>query len=263
MSYLVWDVSPEIFRLGSLSIRWYGLLFALGFIIGYEIFQRIFKLEKRNPKDIDKLTVVMILSTVIGARLGHCFFYEPEYYLAHPIEILYVWKGGLASHGAAIAILLGIWYFVARYKDYSYLWILDRLVVTVALAGALIRLGNFFNSEILGVPTNVPWAIIFARVDNVPRHAVQLYESISYLIIFVYLSLIYLKYKDKLPSGRTFGAFLTLVFTARFILEYFKEQQTTLEAGMLLHMGQLLSIPFILIGLYLWLKSYRFKTFQK
>ena len=257
MSYFVWDISPEIFHIGSLSVRWYGLLFALGFIIGYEIFQRIFKIEKKNLKDIDKLTVVMILSTVIGARLGHCFFYEPEYYFANPIEILYVWKGGLASHGAAIAILLGIWYFVARNKQYTYLWILDRLVITVALAGALIRLGNFFNSEILGIPTNVPWAIIFAKVDEVPRHAVQLYESISYLLIFVYLSIVYIKNKQNLPAGRNLGAFLTLVFLARFVLEIYKEQQTSLEAGLPLHMGQLLSIPFILIGLYFWIKSYR------
>lgn len=257
MSYFVWDISPEIFHIGSLSVRWYGLLFALGFIIGYEIFQRIFKIEKKNLKDIDKLTIVMILSTVIGARLGHCFFYEPQYYLANPIEILYVWKGGLASHGAAIAILLGIWYFVARNKQYTYLWILDRLVITVALAGALIRLGNFFNSEILGIPTNVPWAIIFAKVDEIPRHAVQLYESISYLLIFVYLAIVYIKNKQNLPAGRNLGAFLTLVFFARFILEFYKEQQTPLEVGLPLHMGQLLSLPFILIGLYFWIKSYR------
>mgnify|MGYP001114187077 CR=1 FL=1 len=257
MSHFVWDISPEIIRVGSLSIRWYGLLFALGFIIGYEIFQRIFRLEHKNPKDIDKLTVIMILSTVIGARLGHCFFYEPEYYLSHPIEILYVWKGGLASHGAAIAILLGIWYFVARNKEYSYFWILDRLAITIALAGSLIRLGNFFNSEILGVPTDVPWAVVFAKVDEIPRHAVQLYESISYFIIFIYLSIIYLKYKQNLPAGRSFGAFLTLVFLARFILEFFKEQQTSLEANLPLHMGQLLSIPFIIIGLYFWIKSFR------
>lgn len=257
MNYFVWDASPEIFRLGSVAIRWYGLLFALGFVIGYEIFRWIFKIENRNQKDIDKLTIVMIISTVVGARLGHCFFYEPSYYLANPIEILYVWKGGLASHGAAIAILLGIWYFVARNKEYTLLWLLDRLVITVALAGALIRLGNFFNSEILGTPTDVPWAVIFAKVDNTPRHAVQLYESFSYFFIFIYLLFVYLKYKDKLPAGRNFGAFLTLVFAARFFLEFYKEQQTTLESFLPLHMGQLLSIPFVIVGLYFWIKSIR------
>ncbi len=257
MNYFVWDISPEIFRVGSLSVRWYGLLFALGFIVGYELFQWFFKIEKKNVKDIDKLTIVMILSTIIGARLGHCFFYEPQYYLSNPIEILYVWKGGLASHGAAIAILIGIWYFVSRNKQYKYLWILDRLVITVAFAGALIRLGNFFNSEILGIPTNVPWAIIFSSVDDIPRHAVQLYESISYFIIFLYLLIEYYRKKENSPTGRTFGAFLTLVFLARFILEFYKEQQTTLESGLPLHMGQLLSIPFILIGLFFWIKSYK------
>lgn len=260
MNYFVWNISPEIFQVGSISIRWYGLLFALGFIVGYELFQWIFKIEKKNVKDIDKLTVVMILSTVIGARLGHCFFYEPQYYLANPIEILYVWKGGLASHGAAIAILLGIWYFVARNNQYSYMWVLDRLVITIAFAGSLIRLGNFFNSEILGIPTNVPWAIIFANVDDIPRHAVQLYESISYMLIFFYLLIVYLRNKENLHSGRIFGAFLTLVFLARFILEFYKEQQTNLEAALPLHMGQLLSIPFVLIGLFFWIKSYRPKS---
>ncbi len=260
MSYFVWDISPEILQIGSISIRWYGLLFALGFIIGYEISQWMFKIEKRNIKDIDKLTVIIILSTVIGARLGHCFFYEPQYYLANPIEILYVWKGGLASHGAAIAILLGIWYFVSRNRQYKFMWIMDRLVITVAFAGSLIRLGNFFNSEILGIPSNVPWAIIFANVDEIPRHAVQLYESIAYLLIFIYLLLIYFRHKENLPSGRTFGAFLTLVFLARFFLEFYKEQQTSLEASLPLHMGQLLSIPFLLTGLYFWIRSYRLKS---
>jgi len=260
MSYFVWDVSPEILQIGSISIRWYGLLFALGFIVGYELIQWMFKIEKRNIKDIDKLTVVMILSTVIGARLGHCFFYEPQYYLANPIEILYVWKGGLASHGAAIAILLGIWYFVSRNKQYNFMWIMDRLVITVAFAGSLIRLGNFFNSEILGIPSNVPWAIIFANVDDIPRHAVQLYESISYMLIFLFLLIIYLRHKENLPSGSTFGAFLTLVFLARFFLEFYKEQQTNLEASLPLHMGQLLSIPFLLTGLYFWIRSNRAKS---
>lgn len=260
MSYFVWDVSPEILQIGSISIRWYGLLFALGFIIGYEITQWMFKIEKRNIKDIDKLTLIIILSTVIGARLGHCFFYEPQYYLANPMEILYVWKGGLASHGAAIAILLGIWYFVSRNKQYKFMWMMDRLVITVAFAGSLIRLGNFFNSEILGIPSNVPWAIIFANVDDIPRHAVQLYESVAYLLIFIYLLIIYIRHKENLPSGRTFGVFLTLVFLARFILEFYKEQQTSLEAGLPLHMGQLLSIPFILTGLYFWIISHRVKS---
>ncbi|MGB9701960.1 MAG: prolipoprotein diacylglyceryl transferase [Candidatus Kapaibacteriota bacterium] len=259
MNYFVWDASPVLLNLGPVAIRWYGLLFALGFIIGYEIFSWIYKIEGKKQKDLDNFTVVMILSTVIGARLGHCFFYEPAYYLSHPAEIIAVWKGGLASHGAAIGILLGIWIYTRYKKDYQFLWILDRLVIAVALAGSLIRLGNFFNSEILGMPSNVPWAVIFAKVDMVPRHPAQLYESISYLIIFLVLIFIYKKYKQNVPEGRLFGIFLTFVFGARFVIEYFKERQSDLELNMFLHLGQLLSIPFIIAGVYFWYRSYKIK----
>ncbi len=257
MNYFVWNASPILVNIGPLSIRWYGLLFALGFIIGYEIFTWIYKVEGKNQKDIDSLTVVMVISTVVGARLGHCLFYEPNYYLSHPVEILEVWKGGLASHGAAIGILLGIWIYSRYKREYSMMWILDRLVIAVALAAILIRLGNFFNSEILGHPASVPWAIIFARVDKIPRHPAQLYESVSYLIIFIILFFTYKKYKVDLPTGRLFGIFLTLVFVARFIIEYFKQNQSELEQNMALHIGQYLSIPFILIGIYYWVKSYK------
>jgi prolipoprotein diacylglyceryl transferase len=256
MEHFVWDISPEIFRVGPLAVRWYGLLFALGFIIGYELFQWFFKIEKKNIKDIDKLTIVMIIATVVGARLGHCFFYEPQYYLANPIEILMIWKGGLASHGAAIGILLGIWIFVLQNKQYKMMWILDRLVIAIALSGALIRLGNFFNSEILGLASDSSFAIIFASIDQTPRHPVQLYEAFSYLLIFAYLLFVYNRHRIQLPAGRLFGAFLTLVFSARFVLEYFKEFQTSLENDMILRMGQVLSIPFVLVGLYFWIKSY-------
>lgn len=264
MNYFIWDVSPEIFHIGNISIRWYGLLFALGFIIGYEIMTYIFKVEKRKQKDIESLTVVMVLSTVIGARLGHCFFYEPAYYLSHPIEILQVWKGGLASHGAAIGILFGLWLFVhKRKKEYTYLWILDRIVITVALAGAFIRFGNFFNSEILGSHANVPWAIIFKREvlshgeELMPRHPAQLYEAFSYVIIFIILIYTYLKKKAAIEEGKLFGMFLTLVFGARFVIEFFKERQSDMEINLFLHIGQLLSIPFIIVGIYYWYRAYK------
>lgn len=257
MDYFVWNVSPEIFHIGGLSIRWYGLLFALGFIIGYEIMVYIFKLEKKKVRDIDALTLYMVISTVVGARLGHCFFYEPEYYLANPLEILQPWHGGLASHGAAVGILLGMWLFVSKHKDYSFLWLLDRLVITVALAGTLIRIGNFFNSEILGSPADLPWAVVFQKVDMIPRHPAQLYEAISYLCIFIFLFWIYLKHKAKLPQGRLFGYFITLIFGARFIIEFFKETQSKIETGWTLHIGQWLSIPFVLIGFYFIYKSYK------
>lgn len=255
MSYIVWDASPVLFSIGNLSIRWYGLLFALGFIVGYEIVSWMYKNERKPQKDIENLTIVMILATIIGARLGHCFFYEPAYYLANPLEIFAVWKGGLASHGAAIGILLGLWLYTLAKKDVNYLWLLDRIVVPVALAGCFIRLGNFFNSEILGNPSNVPWAIVFARVDDIPRHPVQLYESISYLIIFFILFFTYKNKKAKTPRGLLFGMFLVFIFTARFLLEFFKAEQTYLEASLTLNMGQILSIPFIIAGIYFWITS--------
>ena len=255
MSYFVWNASPVLFSIGGLSIRWYGLLFALGFIIGYEIVSWMYKQEHKPQKDIENLTIVMILATIIGARLGHCFFYEPAYYLSHPFEIIAVWKGGLASHGAAIGILLGLWLYTLAKKNVNYLWLLDRIVVPVALAGCFIRLGNFFNSEILGNPANVPWAIIFVRVDDIPRHPVQLYESISYLIIFIILFFTYKKKKAQTPRGLLFGMFLVLVFSVRFILEFFKAQQTYLEESLTLNMGQILSIPFIIVGIYFWISA--------
>ncbi|HRS01182.1 MAG TPA: prolipoprotein diacylglyceryl transferase [Bacteroidota bacterium] len=255
MSHIIWNASPVIFSIGNLSIRWYGLLFALGFIVGYEIVSWMYKNENKPQKDLENLTIVMILATVIGARLGHCFFYEPAYYLAHPIEILEVWKGGLASHGAAIGILVGLWLYTLVRKDVNYLWLLDRIVVPVALAGCFIRLGNFFNSEILGTPSNVPWAIIFARVDDIPRHPVQLYESISYLIIFFILLFTYKKRKSLTPRGLLFGIFLVLIFSARFILEFFKIKQSYLEENLALNMGQILSIPFIIAGIYFWITA--------
>lgn len=260
MSYIVWNASPIIFSIGGVSIRWYGLLFALGFIVGYEIISWMYKKENKPQKDLDNLTIVMILATVIGARLGHCFFYEPAYYLSHPLEIVAVWKGGLASHGAAIGILLGLWLYTLAKKDVNYLWLLDRIVVPVALAGSFIRIGNFFNSEILGIQASVPWAIIFERIDNIPRHPVQLYESIAYLIIFFILYFTYNKKKSQTPRGLLFGMFLALIFGARFFLEFFKEQQTYLEQSLSLNMGQILSIPFVLVGIYFWVTASRRKV---
>jgi prolipoprotein diacylglyceryl transferase len=260
LNFIEWSVDPEIFRIGSFAIRWYGLLFAMSFIAGYYIMSRIFKNEGIPIKILDQLATYMLISTIVGARLGHCLFYEPEYYLSNPINILKVWEGGLASHGAAIGILLGLYLFSRKNKK-SYLWTVDRIIITIALAGFFIRTGNLFNSEIYGHPTNVPWAFIFTQDDDIPRHPTQLYEGLSYLVIFIYLFMYYWKKKGKIKDGYLFSMFLILVFSARFIIEFFKEPQVGFENNMVLNMGQLLSIPFVLlgIGLLIWSKRKKIK----
>ena len=251
-----WDMNPEIFRIGNFAIRWYGLLFASGFFFGYLIFLRFFKKEGLSVELLDKLTIYMALGTVIGARLGHCLFYEPGYYLNNPVEILKIWQGGLASHGAAIGILLALWLFIRKHKK-SFLWILDRIVVVVALAGAFIRLGNLMNSEIYGIETSLPWGFVFIRnLEVVPKHPTQIYEALTYLLVFLLLLWIYYKTDGKPRRGVLFSLFVILVFGMRFMIEFIKEDQVAFEAGMALNMGQWLSIPFILLGiLILWLYS--------
>ncbi|PTX19383.1 prolipoprotein diacylglyceryl transferase [Pontibacter mucosus] len=251
LNYITWNVDPEIFHIGPLSIRWYGLLFALGFIIGQRILSKIYVAEGRTEGDVDIITIYMIVGTVVGARLGHTLFYSPEYYLSNPIEILKIWEGGLASHGATIGILLALWMFSRKYK-FDYMWVLDRIVIVVALGGALIRLGNLMNSEIFGHPTNLPWGFIFVRQNeysHVPRHPTQLYESLSVFLLFVLLYWLWKKYKEALPKGLLFGIFVTALFTFRFLVEFLKEDQVAKEATMALNIGQQLSIPLIIAGL--------------
>ncbi|MBI5731108.1 MAG: prolipoprotein diacylglyceryl transferase [Ignavibacteriales bacterium] len=245
-----WDVSPDIFSIGPITIRWYGLLFAMSFVVGYQIMMIIFKRENRSEHDLNDLVWYMILGTVLGARLGHCLFYNPDYYLSHPLEILQIWKGGLASHGAAIGILIAIYLYVRRKKEMSFLWVIDRIVITVALSGFFIRMGNLFNSEIIGKPTNGNWGFVFVSVDNIPRHPAQLYEAIAYLLIFIFLLSFYFRVKGRFKNGLLFGMFLVSVFGFRFFVEFFKENQSLFEQNLFLNMGQLLSIPFVIIGIY-------------
>lgn len=256
-TFIEWSVSPEIFHIGPVSIRWYGFLFAMAFIAGYFIMNRIFDKEHKPKTDLEQLAVYMIFGTIIGARLGHCLFYNPIYYLSNPIEILKVWEGGLASHGAAIGILISQYIFSKKYKNYDLLWILDRIVIVVALGGSFIRLGNLFNSEIIGRPADVSWAFIFTSVDDLPRHPTQLYESIAYLLIFIALWMIYQKGNFKNKKGFLFGLFLVLVFTFRFFIEFLKENQSSFEAEMVLNMGQLLSMPFVIAGIIFIARSLR------
>lgn len=260
---IYWDISPEIFSLGPFSIRWYGLLFALSFIVGFQIMKWIFAKEKKSENDLNDLVMYMIVGTVAGARLGHCLFYNPAYYLAHPFEILQIWHGGLASHGAAVGIILALYFYSKKHKDQAYLWIFDRVVITVALAGFFIRMGNLFNSEIIGMPTDVPWSFIFASVDKYPRHPAQLYEAIAYLIIFISLFYYYKSRNGKTKNGFIFGVFLISVFLFRFLVEFIKEDQTYFEKDLPLNMGQLLSIPLIIAGIILITRASRFKTSEK
>jgi phosphatidylglycerol:prolipoprotein diacylglycerol transferase len=248
-----WNVSPDIFSIGPFTLRWYSLMFIFSFLSGYFITQKILRQEKKPDSYLDQLFIYVFVGTIAGARLGHCLFYDPVYYLSHPLEILMVWKGGLASHGAAIGILISLYLFARNKRDVTFLWTVDRVVIVVALAGFFIRLGNLFNSEIVGSPTDVPWAFFFPRYesDPVPRHPTQLYESIAYLIIFFILYRIYQRKREKTESGLLFGLFLVTVFGFRFFVEFFKAVQESWEASLPLDMGQILSIPFVLIGLYL------------
>ena len=261
LQYITWDIDPEIFHIGSLSIRWYGLMFAMAFLSGYVVFTRFMKIDRLTTEMTDQLLIYIAVGTIIGARLGHCLFYEPEYYLSNPLEILKIWKGGLASHGAAIGIVIALWLYIRKYK-LSFLWLMDRLVIVVPLGGAFIRTGNLFNSEIYGLPADLPWAFLFvndvvrdpntgAIMENVPSHPTQIYEALSYLLIFAGLFIFYRKRKDQVRDGFIFGVFLIALFTARFFIEFVKNDQVAFEAGMTFNMGQLLSLPFILAGFLL------------
>lgn len=258
LNYITWDVNPEIFSIGFLSVRWYGLFFALAFVFGQIIITKIYVKEGRTEGDVDVLTLYMIIGTVIGARLGHTLFYAPQYYLSNPIEILKIWEGGLASHGATIGILLALWLFSRRQK-FDYMWVLDRIVIVVALGGFFIRMGNLMNSEIIGRPSDAPWAFLFVQNNEVingvrasmdPRHPTQLYEGLTVLLIFVLLYWLWKKYQSALPRGLLFGIFVTVLFTSRLLIEFLKENQEKFEDELILNMGQLLSIPLILAGLF-------------
>lgn len=359
----IWNINPEIIRIGALGPRYYGLLFACGFIVGYKIMTWAFAKEGKDPLLVDNLTMWMVLSTVIGARLGHCLFYEPESYLSEPWKILFIWEGGLASHGAAFAILTAMFFYARKYKDQPVLWLLDRLVITIAIAGCFIRTGNFFNSEILGKKTDAPTGIVFAhavtqnikdlntkllevsksgeikdisysltgktvkdsvinyetiikvdfkgnvskedlsdfmtnlpdvirnvdewndKIDHIklgdynlpqyvpgndittitfkalsmPRHPSQLYEAFSCIILFGILFLIYNKMGSNTPRGLLLGIFMVVCFGLRFVWEYLKENQVAFEDSMSFNMGQILSIPLILCGLFLIFRSLKHK----
>ena len=262
LNSITWNADPELIRIGGFAIRWYGLLFAASFFIGYLIFLRFFKKEGISIELLDKLAMYTALGTIIGARLGHTMFYEPSYYLSNPVEILKIWRGGLASHGAAIGILVALYYYSKSIRR-PYLWTMDRVVIVVALAGFFIRMGNLMNSEIYGVQTDLPWGFIFVRAgEAIPKHPTQIYEGLAYLGIFFLLHTLYWRYDGKPKQGYIFSIFLITLFSVRFIIEFLKEVQVDFETGMALNMGQWLSIPFILAGLILLFLTYRKKPVQ-
>lgn len=258
LTFIHWNVSPEIFSIGPLHVRWYGLFFAIGFLFGYNQVERMFKNENVDLKWLESLFIYLIVATIVGARLGHVLFYGWDYYSQHPIEILYVWQGGLASHGGALGIFIALMIWSRKISKRSVLWVLDRVVVPTALVASLIRLGNLMNSEIYGIPTNLPWGFIFERgqdTPTVPCHPTQLYESTAYLITFAVLMYMYWKTKSKDLQGLLVGVFFVMVFTARFFIEFIKYDQEAFEKGMFLNMGQILSIPFVLGGIYLIIRA--------
>ncbi|MGE8343184.1 MAG: prolipoprotein diacylglyceryl transferase [Flavobacterium sp.] len=257
---LNWNVDPVIFWItDSFPLKYYGALFACGILLGFYIVRNIYKKENLSLDNLDTLLIYVIVGTVLGARLGHCFFYEPEYFLKHPIEILlpiqkikgvyqFVGYQGLASHGGSIGVITAMILYCRKYKV-QFLGLLDKMAVAVPVTGTFIRMGNFMNSEIYGKPTNGNWGVVFQKDDLIPRHPTQLYEAFAYLLIFGILFYMYKSEKIRSAQGLIFGTFLTLLFTARFIIEFFKENQEAFENNMLINMGQILSIPFILIGL--------------
>lgn len=349
LDFIIWNLRPEIWPDGPLPLRWYGLFFAAAFAFGQIIISYIFRRDGKPVQDVDYLTYYMIAGTVLGARLGHCLFYQPEYYLMNPVEILKIWEGGLASHGATVGILFSLWLYSRKRPDQSWLWILDRIVIVVALGAFFIRMGNLMNSEIVGKPSVLPWSMVFVQpfesalqeylgkqaegavierasaaeasgenqlvlhmefkqgqidslqaqvlvsqvipgvlarsngdephlklpasteskiinqgqngnsvieinMEGISRHPAMVYEALSSLCLFVFLFWLW-KSKPGLPDGRLFGFFVVTLFSLRFFYEFLKENQVPFEDGMVLNMGQFLSIPLVIAGIFILIRS--------
>ena len=257
--YINWNFNPVLFSVGSFDIRYYGLMWALAILIGAKFFDNFCKREALPPSVSESIFWYGTLATILGARLGHCLFYEPQHYLSHPWAIITEFRdGGLASHGAAVGLLIGLWLFSRRNK-LPYIWSLDRIMIPVGIGGAVVRLGNLFNSEIVGCPTTLPWGFRFLRnypnlpVEAVPvQHPTQIYEALCYLGTFLLLCWLYYgKDYGRRRPGILFGVGLIGIFLTRFFIEFIKEEQEAFEQGMALDMGQLLSIPFIILGIYM------------
>ncbi|HTN68692.1 MAG TPA: prolipoprotein diacylglyceryl transferase [Dysgonamonadaceae bacterium] len=270
--FVTWDVNPEILSIFGREIRWYGLLWVIGLFVAIYVVQRIFDKEELPQKWFDSLFVYMMLGIIIGARLGHCLFYEPAYYLANPIEILKIWEGGLASHGGVIGIIIAVWLYSKKVTKKSMLWTFDRVIVPTGFTAAMIRLGNLMNHEIYGGPTSQPWGFRF--IENIPAwkagappifsepsHPTQIYEAIVYLIVFIITMYMFWKTDAKKKQGLLLGIAMIIIFASRFLIEYVKHVQVESELIMRentgLILGQWLSIPFILWGVWLIWNSMR------
>ena len=258
VDFIHWNPDPEIINVFGISIRYYGLLFATGLIVCFYILAWIFRKENIPSENLEKLSIYAIIGILAGARLGHCLFYEPAYYFAHPLEMIlpvtflngeikFTGYQGLASHGGALGLIIGLIFYSQKTK-HAIIDTLDLIAVVAGLGGGFIRLANLMNSEIIGMPTSKPWGFIFERVDNIPRHPAQLYEALSYFLIFGITFTLYRTKRKYLKNGFFFGLTLILIFTARFFIEFIKERQVAFEEGMKLDMGQLLSFPYIVIG---------------
>ena len=264
-NFITWTFNPD-FISHPVTIRWYGLMFAIGFILGAMLISKMYKHEGAKSSWADAIFIYTVICTIVGARLGHVFFYGWEYYSEHLIDIFKIWEGGLASHGGAIGILIGLFLYSAKVTHKNVLWALDRLVVPVAFVGALIRMGNLFNHEIYGHATDLPWGFRFIEnldqwmhgaepIFSAPSHPTQIYEALCYLALFGLLMFLYWKRNAGERQGLLSGIFFIVLFTARFLIEFIKNPQEAFEQDMLLNMGQILSLPFIIAGIILVIRA--------
>lgn len=259
LNYITWNFDPEIINLFGFSLRYYGVLFAGGLVWCIYLLGWIFEQENVPSERLEQLSIYSMIGILAGARLGHCLLYEPSYYLSRPLEMIlpitftgdggiaFTGYQGLASHGGALGLLMAL-YLYSRKTKHSMVEVIDLIAVVAALSCSFIRMGNFMNSEIIGLPSELPWAVVFERVDNIPRHPAQLYEALAYCITFLIMIFLYKSKRERYSRGFFFGLVLTLCFTARFIIEFVKENQVEFEEGMLLNMGQLLSLPYLILG---------------
>lgn len=258
---IIWDVDPEAFSIPFIDwpVRWYGILFVTGLLVSQYILFHIYEADGKTKRNVEDLTMYIVIGTILGARLGHVFFYDAADYLSNPLDILKIWEGGLASHGGAIGILIAIWLYCRKHK-FNMLWVVDRVVIVVCFTAASIRLGNLMNSEIIGKATDLPWGFKFVQafppgMATEYRHPAQLYEAIFYFLLLGLLFWVWKTYRTKLQNGFIFGLFLTIMFTFRFLNEFVKENQEAFENDLPINMGQILSIPFVLAGIYFIWKS--------